>query len=56
MSARELSDVLTGLTRAFSTVGYERELGDQYELRVRDIEHKSFHLLFEAPQLGSRER
>lgn len=48
MSARELSDVLSGLTRAFSTVAYERELGDQYDLRVRDIEHRSFHLLFEA--------
>lgn len=48
MSARELAEVLSGMTRAFSTVAYERELGDKYDLRVRDIEHRSFHLLFEA--------
>jgi hypothetical protein len=48
MSARELAEVLKGLTRAFSTVAHERDLGDQYELRIRDIESNSFHVFFEA--------
>jgi len=48
MSSGELIEVLSGLTRAFSTVAHERELGDQYDLRLRDIDHRSFHLIFEA--------
>jgi hypothetical protein len=48
MSARELTEVFTGITKGFSVIAHERDLGDQYELRVRDIEHQSFHLVFEA--------
>lgn len=48
MSARELVEVLTGLTRAFSTVAHELDLGDRYDLRIRDIESNSVHLIFEA--------
>jgi hypothetical protein len=48
MSAREVAEVISGITRLFSTVAHERDLGDEYELRVRDIEHNSFHLVFEA--------
>jgi hypothetical protein len=48
MSARELTEVMLGITRLFSTVAHERELGDQYELRVKDIDHNSFHLIFDA--------
>jgi len=48
MSARELTEVFSGITKAFSVIAHERDLGDQYELRVRDIEHQSFHLVFEA--------
>ncbi len=48
MGARELTEVFFGLTRAFSAVAHELDLGDEYELRVRDIDHASFHLVFEA--------
>jgi hypothetical protein len=48
MSSGELVEVFTGLTRAFRTVAHESELGDQYDLRLRDIDHRSFHLIFEA--------
>ena len=48
MSARDLAEVLDGAAKAFSIVAHERGLGDQYELRVTDVEHASFHLLFEA--------
>ena len=48
MDAREMADVLTGMSRAFSTVAYEEDLGDRYQLRVKDIEANSFHLIFEA--------
>jgi len=48
MNAREVAEVLTGLTRAFSTVAQERELDDQYELRIKDIEPGSVRLIFEA--------
>jgi hypothetical protein len=48
MGARELTEVFTGITKGFSVIAHERDLGDQYELRVRDIEHQSFHLVFET--------
>ena len=48
MDARELADVLTGLTRAFSTVAYEADLGDRYQIRIKDIDSNSVHLIFEA--------
>ena len=48
MDAKELLDVLTGLTRAFSTVAHEREVADRYELRINDIESGSIRLIFEA--------
>ena len=48
MSAREVAEVVAGLTRAFSTVSDERDLGDQYEVRLKDVDHSSFHLIFEA--------
>lgn len=48
MDARELAEVLTGLSRAFTTVAQEEELSDRYQLRVKDIETNSFHLVLEA--------
>lgn len=48
MDARQLSEVLSGMTRAFSTVAYELELGDRYELRVVDVEKNSFHIVLSA--------
>ena len=48
MSARYVAEVITGINRAFSIVASEHDLGDQYELRVRDVEHASFHLVLEA--------
>ncbi len=48
MDARELAEVLTGLSRAFSTVANEADLGDRCQLRVKDIEANSFHLILEA--------
>lgn len=48
MSAKELAEVLAGLTRAFSIVAHDNDLGDLYELRVKDVESGSFHILFEA--------
>lgn len=48
MDARELAEVLTGLSRAFSAIAYEADLGDKYQVRVKDIEANSFHLIFEA--------
>jgi hypothetical protein len=48
MDVRELSEVLSGVSRAFSTVAYEADLGDEYQLRIRDVEASSFHIIFEA--------
>ncbi len=48
MNVRQVADVLNGVTRAFSTISHEHEYGDTYELRFRDVEHASFHLLFQA--------
>lgn len=48
MSARELSEVLSGLTKTFNIIAYERDLGDRYDLRVKDVDHQSFHLILEA--------
>jgi hypothetical protein len=48
MSARELVEALSGMTHAFNTVAHERVTGDQYELRVSHIDHRSFHVIFEA--------
>jgi hypothetical protein len=48
MNARELLEVLSGLTKAFSSVAQERDLEGKYELRIRDIESNSVHLIFEA--------
>jgi hypothetical protein len=48
MDARQLADVLTGMTRAFSTIAYEEEFEGPFRLRVADIESHSFHILFQA--------
>ena len=48
MSARQLIEVVSGLQKAFSTVSHDRDYGDRLELRIRDIEHSSVHLVFEA--------
>jgi hypothetical protein len=48
MSARELAEVLTGVSRAFTTVACEADLGDRYQLRIRDVESNSFHIILEA--------
>ncbi len=48
MSAREMAEVLTGVSRAFTTVASEADLGDRYQLRIRDIESNSFHIVLEA--------
>jgi hypothetical protein len=48
MNARELAEVLTGLTRAFSIVSTEVGLEDRYQLRVIDVESNSFHLIIDA--------
>ena len=48
MDARQLSEVLSGMVHAFSTVAYELELGDRYELRVVDVEKNSFHIVMSA--------
>src|ERR1700722_14958979 len=48
MNARELVEVLTGLTRAFSTVAHDRELANKYKLRIKDIGANSVHLIFEV--------
>lgn len=48
MDAGQLSEVLSGLDRAFSTVAYELDLGDRYELRVVDVEKNSFHIILSA--------
>ena len=48
MDARQLSEVLSGMTGAFSNVAYELDLGDRYELRVVEVEKNSFHIVFSA--------
>jgi hypothetical protein len=48
MSARELSEVFAGISRAVSTIAQEREIDDQFELRVKDVASSSFHIIFEA--------
>jgi hypothetical protein len=48
MSARELAEVLTGVSRAFSTIASDADLSDRYQLRVKDIESNSFHIILEA--------
>lgn len=48
MSARQLVEVVTGLQKAFTTVAQDRDLSDRYELRIKDINHASVHLVFEA--------
>lgn len=48
MNTKSLSEVLAGLSKAFSVVAHDNDFGDRYELRVRDVESGSFHILFEA--------
>ena len=48
MNAREVVEAVSGLSKAFSIVAHERGLGDEYELRFKDVDHASFHLVFEA--------
>jgi hypothetical protein len=48
MGARELAEVLAGVSRAFSTVASESDLGDRYQLRIKDVESKSFHVILKA--------
>jgi hypothetical protein len=48
MSAKELAEVLTGLTHAFSTIAYESYSDDRYQVRITDIDSGSARLLFEA--------
>jgi hypothetical protein len=48
MGARELAEVLTGVSRAFSTVASDANLGDRYQLRIKDVESNSFHTVLEA--------
>lgn len=52
MDARQLADVLTGVTRAFTTIAYEEEFEDVFRLRVVDVESHSFHILFQAIELA----
>lgn len=48
MDAREMAEVLTGLSRAFSTVASEDDLADKYQLRIKDVQSNSFHIIFAA--------
>lgn len=48
MGARELAEVLTGVSRAFATVASDADLGDRYQLRIKDVESNSFHIILEA--------
>ena len=50
MAAREVAEVLSGMSRAFSTVAHEADLGDRYQLRIKDVESSSFHIVLEAIQ------
>ncbi|MGA8043515.1 MAG: hypothetical protein WCA37_11990 [Terracidiphilus sp.] len=48
MDASEVAEVLTGLTRTFSIVASEAESSERLQLRVRNVEANSFHIIFEA--------
>ena len=54
MRARELADAVLGVSRAFGTTAHEHDFGDDYEVRVRDIRHASFHVICEAIALANR--
>jgi hypothetical protein len=54
IDARELADVLTGLTRAVSTVASEADLGDRYRLRIKDVEANSFHLILQLLEYAQK--
>jgi hypothetical protein len=47
INAKEL-EVLAGLTRTFTTIAFEKDLGNEYQLRFKDVESNSIHLIFEA--------
>lgn len=52
MDANEVVDVLTGLTRTFSTVANEMESNERLQLRVKDVEPGSFRIIFEVVQFA----
>jgi hypothetical protein len=41
-------EVLAGLTRTFTAVAFEKDLGNEYQLRFKDVKSSSIHLIFEA--------
>ncbi|MCU1322167.1 MAG: hypothetical protein JWM43_1816 [Acidobacteriaceae bacterium] len=51
MNARQLALAVSGMNRVFATTAQEHNLGGEYEVRVRDIKHASFHLVWEAVAL-----
>jgi hypothetical protein len=48
INAKDLVEVLAGLTRTFTAVAFEKDLGNGYQLRFKDVESNSIHLIFEA--------
>jgi hypothetical protein len=52
MEANEVVDVLTGLTRTFSTIVNEMESNERLQLRVKDVEPGSFRIIFELIQFA----
>lgn len=48
MRVRDLAEVLSGLTRAFSTIAQEDEIQADFDLRIKDIQPGSVRLIFEA--------
>jgi hypothetical protein len=48
INAKDLVEVLEGLTRTFTVVAFEKDLDNQYQLRFKDVESSSIHLIFEA--------
>ena len=48
ISAKDLIEVVSGLERAFAIIAEENELPDRYQIRVRDLEHGSAHIIFQA--------
>lgn len=54
MNARQLALAVSGVNRVFATTAQEHNLGGDYEVRVRDINHASFHLLCEAVALAKQ--
>ena len=48
ISAKDLVECVSGLSRAFSIISDEYETAERYQVRVRDLEHNSAHIIFEA--------